>query len=93
MIYFILVNNALKTKKRTIQKGDAMELKKFSEGDRLEMKKPHPCGGRLFYVEKGGSDVRLVCEKCGRALLLQREKIEKSVRKVIDGTPKETQSQ
>ena len=69
-----------------------MELIKFSEGDRLEMKKPHPCGGSVFCVEKGGSDVRLVCEKCGRLLCVPREKIEKSVRKVLDGTKKEKET-
>ena len=60
-----------------------MEIKKFSEGDTLEMKKPHPCGSKTFFVAKGGSDVRLKCTKCEREISLPREHIERSVRKVI----------
>ena len=60
-----------------------MKIIKFSEGDTLEMKKPHPCGNKMFFVVKGGSDVRLRCTKCGRELAVAREKIEHSVKKAI----------
>lgn len=60
-----------------------MNTVKFSEGDTLEMKKKHPCGEKLFYVEKGSGDVRLRCLGCGRELSLEREKTERSVKRVI----------
>ena len=63
-----------------------MKIIKFSEGDTLEMKKPHPCGNKMFFVEKGGSDVRLRCTRCGRELAVSREKIERSVKKAIRKT-------
>lgn len=62
-----------------------METKRFSKGDLIEMKKKHPCGSSRFLVLRGGSDVRLICEGCGRDVTVPREKIERSVRKVIPG--------
>lgn len=52
------------------------------------MKKPHPCGGDEFSVLRVGSDVRIVCNKCKRDITLEREKLEKTVKRVIqaDGT-------
>ena len=52
-------------------------------GDRLEMKKPHPCGGRVFAVLRVGMDFRLRCETCGREIMLPRSKAEKNIKKII----------
>lgn len=52
-------------------------------GDRLLMKKPHPCGGREFRVMRAGMDFRIKCEKCGHEILTPRSKIEKSIKQVI----------
>ena len=61
------------------------EILKFEVGDILEMKKPHPCGGdsNRFRVLRVGSDVRVVCENCGRDMTVPRIKLEKNVRRVI----------
>ena len=59
------------------------EIIKFSAGDILEMKKPHPCGSRQFRCERGGSDIRVVCTLCGRDMTIPRIKLEKSIKKVI----------
>ena len=58
-------------------------IAKIAEGDRLQMKKKHPCGGDLFDVLRVGSDLRIRCEKCGRDLTLPRGQIEKNIRRVI----------
>lgn len=55
------------------------KILKISVGDIVEMKKNHPCGGKLFHVMRVGSDIRIVCEKCGRDLTIDRIKFEKSV--------------
>lgn len=55
----------------------------LAPGDRLELKKPHPCGGRVFTVRRAGSDVRIVCEGCGRDMTLDRLKLEKAVRRKL----------
>ena len=51
-------------------------------GDTLEMKKPHPCGSKLFEVLRIGMDFRVRCTGCGREFLAPRLKIEKNVRRV-----------
>ena len=55
-----------------------MQILKISVGDTLELKKQHPCGGKLFRVLRVGSDVRIVCCGCGRDMTLPREKLEKA---------------
>ena len=51
-------------------------------GDKLEMKKTHPCGERFFTVLRSGIDFRLRCNKCGREFLIPRSKAEKNIKKV-----------
>ena len=60
-----------------------MNVIEFDVGDILEMKKPHPCGGRNFRVLRTGSDVRLVCMECGRDMTMPRLKLEKNIKKVV----------
>ena len=52
-------------------------------GDILEMKKNHPCGEKTFKVARIGSDIKLVCTGCGRALTIERVKVEKMIKKII----------
>ena len=54
-------------------------------GDILEMKKQHPCGGKLFKVLRVGADIKISCLQCGRALTLDRLKIEKMIKKIHQG--------
>ena len=57
----------------------------LSVGDILEMKKQHPCGGKLFKVLRIGADIKISCLECKRALTLDRLKIEKMIKKVHQG--------
>lgn len=59
-----------------------MNIPKISVGDRLELKKKHPCGTSFFSVLRVGSDVRIVCEGCRRDMVLPREKLEKAIKKI-----------
>ena len=52
-------------------------------GDRLIMKKTHPCGSNEFAVLRSGMDFRLKCCGCGREVMVPRIKIEKNIKKVI----------
>ena len=61
-----------------------IEILKISVGDVLELKKPHPCGNKLFKIMRVGSDVRAQCIECGRDLTIDRIKFEKSVKKVAN---------
>ena len=55
----------------------------LNTGDRLEMKKPHPCGGNVFTLLRVGMDFKIRCETCGREVMAPRKKIEQNIRRVI----------
>jgi hypothetical protein len=46
-------------------------------GVRLRLRKPHPCGGHDWRVVRLGADIGLVCEGCGRRVLLARRDVER----------------
>ena len=60
-----------------------MERIIFSVGDVLLMKKKHPCSSDKFKVMRGGTDVRVVCQGCGRDMTIERTSLEKMIKKVI----------
>ena len=60
-----------------------MQIIRMKVGDILELKKSHPCGDKRFRVMRVGSEIRIVCLGCGRDMVLDRVKLEKSVRKLI----------
>ena len=60
-----------------------MEVIKFSVGDRILMKKKHPCSADIFEVLRVGSDIRVKCTGCGRDLTLPRVSLEKMIKRVL----------
>lgn len=52
-------------------------------GDRLKMKKMHPCGTDTFTVKRVGMDFKLCCDGCGHEIMLPRAKTEKGIKKII----------
>ena len=52
-------------------------------GDRVEMKKAHPCGSKTFEILRVGMDFKIRCLTCGREVMVPRKKIEKNIRKII----------
>ncbi len=57
---------------------------KVNVGDRVEMKKQHPCGGKTFKILRIGMDFKIKCEKCGHEVMVPRNKIEKNIKKIIE---------
>ena len=57
-------------------------------GDRLTMKKAHPCGSKEWEVLRVGMDFRLRCTGCGHVIMIPRSKAEKNIRRIVraDGT-------
>ena len=55
-------------------------------GDKLQMKKPHPCGCDIFTVRRVGMDFKLICDNCGHEIMVPRVKAEKSLKKIIKST-------
>ena len=60
-----------------------MEIIKFKQNDIIELKKPHPCGATQFKILRVGSDVRIVCQGCGRDMVMDRIKLEKATKKLL----------
>lgn len=56
---------------------------KIEVGDRVELKKQHPCGGKTFEVKRAGMDFRIRCENCGREVWLSRLDFEKRVKRIL----------
>ncbi|MBQ4224753.1 MAG: DUF951 domain-containing protein [Oscillospiraceae bacterium] len=54
-------------------------------GDKLVMKKQHPCGSKEMRVLRAGMDFRLRCEGCGHDFMVPRSKIEKNIKNIIHG--------
>jgi hypothetical protein len=60
-----------------------MEEMNFVVGDLVQVKKPHPCGSKIWEILQLGADVRLKCHGCGRIVLLPRGKFNKMVKAKI----------
>ena len=52
--------------------------------DRVEMKKPHPYGEKIFEISRVGTDVKLRCTGCGHEVMLPRAKAEKGIKKILE---------
>jgi hypothetical protein len=46
-------------------------------GDRVRLRKAHPCGGHDWRVVRLGADIGLTCEGCGHRVLLARRDVER----------------
>lgn len=55
----------------------------ISIGDKLKMKKKHPCGSEVFIVMRAGMDFKICCEKCGHEIMLPRVKLEKNIKQIV----------
>ena len=56
---------------------------KVNVGDRVEMKKPHPCGCKEFEILRIGMDFKIRCTNCGREVMVPRNKVEKNIKKIL----------
>jgi hypothetical protein len=46
-------------------------------GDRIRLRRAHPCGSVTWLVDRLGADIGLRCEGCGRHILLERATLER----------------
>jgi hypothetical protein len=53
-------------------------------GDKVRMRKSHPCGGYEWEVTRTGADIGLRCLTCGRRVMLPRSRFEKRVKAILD---------
>ena len=48
--------------------------------DKVELKKPHPCGSTRWEILRVGMDIKLKCLGCGRQIMIARKLVEKNTR-------------
>jgi hypothetical protein len=58
-------------------------------GDRLRLRKEHPCGSRDWEVVRLGADIGLVCEGCGHRILMDRLDVERRFTDYLTRGPEE----
>jgi hypothetical protein len=56
-------------------------------GDRVRLRKLHPCGSYDWEVVRLGADIGLKCSGCGRRVLLPRSEAERRIKKVLQHGP------
>ena len=55
----------------------------YKLGSIVIMKKQHPCWENLWEVIRVGADIKIKCNKCGRAIMLSRIDFNKKLKKVV----------
>lgn len=53
-------------------------------GDKVKMRKPHPCGSDTWVITRVGADIKMRCDGCGHVVMLDRETFEKRVKKILE---------
>lgn len=51
---------------------------------RVELKKQHPCGSKVWTILRVGMDIKLRCQGCGHELMLPRSKAEKAIKRILE---------
>ena len=50
-------------------------LPELNLGDRVKLRKPHPCGGYTWKIVRLGADIGLECDTCSHRVLLTRREL------------------
>jgi hypothetical protein len=66
--------------------GIDMEVPAVAVGDRVQTRKPHPCGSDQWRVTRIGADIGLQCLRCGRRVLLARGDFNKRLKRILLAT-------
>jgi hypothetical protein len=49
----------------------------------VELKKPHPCGSKVWKVVRVGADIKLECQGCQRQVMLTRRDVKKRMKRIL----------
>ncbi|MBF8289857.1 MAG: hypothetical protein HW391_825 [Chloroflexi bacterium] len=53
-------------------------------GDIVRLRRPHPCGGKEWQIDRLGADVGLRCRTCRRHVLLERRVLENRISEFVE---------
>ena len=63
-------------------------------GDVVRLRKPHPCGGTDWRINRLGADIGLECMTCGHRVLMTRRETNRRIKSIlsrgVDETDKES---
>ncbi len=51
-------------------------------GERVQLRKTHPCGGSFWTVIRTGADIKLKCERCGHIVMISREACIRAIKNI-----------
>lgn len=62
-----------------------MLIPEYGLFDEVELKKPHPCTARSkrFQIVRVGADIKVKCLGCGNVIMIDRDKFNQMIKKVI----------
>ena len=64
---------------------DAPSPRPWVVGERVRLRKPHPCGSTDWRISRVGADIRITCEGCGHRVMLPRDEFNRRVKTAPDG--------
>ena len=53
-------------------------------GDVVELRKPHPCGGKIWRILRVGADIGAECMTCQHYILVPRRRFESRIKRFIE---------
>jgi hypothetical protein len=59
------------------------ELPVLRLGDRVELRKAHPCGSIEWVIYRLGADIGLRCAGCNKRMLMPRSAVNKSLKRIL----------
>lgn len=56
---------------------------KINPGDKVILKKKHPCGSFEWSIIRIGADIKLKCSGCDHEIMIDRVQLRKKIKKII----------
>ena len=67
--------------------GPVPPIRSWTIGERVRLRKAHPCCATDWQIIRVGADIRLTCLGCGRRVELPRDEFNRRVKQALDGPP------
>ncbi|MCR5527133.1 MAG: DUF951 domain-containing protein [Lachnospiraceae bacterium] len=59
-------------------------MNEFQIGQKVQMKKKHPCGSDVWEILRVGADFKLKCCGCAKLIMIKRRDAEKNIKNILD---------
>lgn len=60
-----------------------MTERTYKIGDKITLKKGHPCGANTWEIIRLGADIKIKCCHCGRMIFIPRIELNKKLKKIL----------